>query len=381
MSTGSMIPALMPTMRRIRAYFAPVNRVLGQPSVFDPSLSADFELSAPPAPWIDLGWIEGFARKSESKYGALAAGSPASVQFQVRESLDATISLRFTSWSKLTMALATGSQHMNVIAAATPAIGSGNGSGSKGIPAVSLGSSGSTATFLAMASSDAAKFAAGSLVAVDVDYTGQTGFVGSGVSAAYVSGATAVNSDPDYIRRVSFNVARVQSSSSTGLTLSQPLIAGAPSSAMRVQPIVGFVDREGGSFFQEWSALFVMAGDQGDRVFFYYPRLQAIAGAEEIAVPLTTPVDPASAIAGSSPVNKFLSATAATGPKKSTTAQKSPAQTNSPWAPHKSTSSKSAARERVSLSATFRALPVTDANDSERVVCFRTFIPPAFALV
>ncbi len=381
MSTGSMIPALMPTMRRIRAYFAPVNRALGQPTVFDPSLTADFQMSAPPAPWIDLGWIEGFARKSESKYGALAAGSPATVQFQVRESLDATISLRFTSWSKLTMALATGSQHMNVITAATPASGSGNGSGSKGIPAVSLASSGSTATFLAMASSDAAKFAPGSLVAVDVDYTGQTGFVGSGVSAAYVSGATVVNSDPDYIRRVSFNVARVQSVSSTGLTLSQALLAGSPAATMRVQPIMGFVDREGGSFFQEWSALFVIPGDQGDRVFFHYPRLQAIAGAEEIAIPLTTPVEPASVIAGSSPVDKFASATAGTSSSKSTTARKSPTQANAPKAFRKSASSKSAGGERVSLSATFRALPVTDANDSERVVCFRTFIPPAFALV
>lgn len=381
MSTTSMIPAMTPTMRRIRAYFAPVNRTLGQPTVFDPSLDSAFSLNTPPAPWIDLGWIEGFVRKSESKYGALAAGSPANVQFQVRETLDATVSLRFTSWSKLTMALATGSQQMNAIIAATSVSGSGNGSGSKGTAPVSLASTGSTSTFLAMASSDAAKFAAGSLVTVDVDYTGQTGFVGTGVSAAYVSSATAVNSDPDYIRRVSFNVARVQSVSSTGLTLAQPLIAGVPSSSMRVQPIVGFVDREGGSFFQEWSALFVVPGDQGDRVFFYYPRLQVIAGAEEIAVPLTTPVEPTSVINGASPVDKFVSATAGTAPKKSTATQESPAHSNKIKAPHKSALSKKNEGERVSLSATFRALPVTDSNDSERVVCFRTYIPPVSALV
>jgi hypothetical protein len=37
--------------------------------------------------------------------------------------------------------------------------------------------------------------------------------------------------------------------------------------------------------------------------------------------------------------------------------------------------------ERVSLAANFRALPVTDANDGERVVCFRTFVPGPAALI
>jgi hypothetical protein len=375
------MPALTPTARRIRAYFAPVDRTLGQPTVFDPSLSSDFLLDSPPAPWIDLGWIEGFERKSESKYGALAAGSPANVQFQVRESLDATVSLQFTSWTKLTMALATGSQHMNVVVAASPASGNGNGSGSKGVAPVGLASTGSTATFLAMAPGDAATFAAGSLVTVDVDYAGQTGFVGSGVSAAYVSNAAAVNSDSDYIRRVSFNVARVQSVSSTGLALSQPLIAGTPTSAMRVQRILGFVDREGGSFFQEWSALFVVPGDQGDRVIFYYPRLQAIAGAEELAIPLTTPVNPTAVTAAASPANRFVSTTAGIGPKRATTNQKSSAQVSLTKSSHHSGSTRKTDGDRVSLSATFRALPVVDANDSERVVCYRTYIPTASALV
>ena len=222
------------------------------------------------------------------------------------------------------MALAAGSQHMNLI---MPAVSSAaNGSGSKDMAPVSL-AAGSTTTFLAMATADAAKFAAGSLVTVDLDYAGQTGFVGSGVYAAYVSSAAAVSSDPDYIRRVSFNVARVASSSSTGLQLAQALIAGAPTAAMRVQPISGFVDREGGSFFQEWSALFVIDGEQGDRILFHYPRLQSVAGGAESATVLIAPL------------------------------------------------------ERVSLSATFRALPVTDANDGEQVVCFRTFLPSSATLI
>lgn len=321
------LPTLPPIGRRVRAYFAPVDRVRRQPTLFDPAVNGQFPLDAPPAPWVDLGWIEDFTRKSASRFGDLFGGSPGTMQFQVRESVDATVSFRFKTWSKLSMALAAGSEHMNLIA---PAAGSpGNGSGSKGIASVEL-TSGATATFLAMAASDAAGFAAGSLVTVDVDYTGQTGYVGSGIAAAYVQSATAVNSDPDYVRRVSFNVARVASvvsGTGTGLQLAQPLIAGVPSSGMRVQPIVGFVDREGGSFFQEWSALFVLAGEQGERILFHYPRLQAMCGSAESTTSLAAPL------------------------------------------------------ERIALSAAFRALPVTDANDAAQVVCFRTFLPSANTLI
>jgi hypothetical protein len=242
----------------------------------------------------------------------------------VRETVDATVSFRFKAWSKLSMALAAGSQHMNLIVPA--AGGAANGSGSKGVAPVNL-ATGSAATFLALAASDAAGFAAGSLVTVDVDYAAQTGYVGSGVYAAYVTSASAVNSDPDYIRRVSFNVARVASSSSTGLQLAQPLIAGVPAANMRVQPISGFVDREGGSFFQEWSALFLIDGEQGERILYHYPRLQSMAGPAESTSALAPPL------------------------------------------------------ERIALSAAFRALPVTDANDGEQVVCFRSFLPSPVTLV
>ncbi len=135
-----------------------------------------------------------------------------------------------------------------------------------------------------LAAADAAKFAAGSIVALDVDYAGQTGFVGSPVSGAYVRQALT---DVDYIRRVTFNVALVSQVNSTGLTLAEPLPGGAPAAGAKLQAVTGFVDREGGSFYQEWSALFVMQGSQGERIFFYYPRLQTMTGAEEAVIPLS----------------------------------------------------------------------------------------------
>lgn len=319
----TVINAMPPVTRCVRAYFAPVDRVNRVPTVFDPSVNGQFALDSPPSPWIGLGWIEDFSRKSLSKIAPLGTGSPAVNEFQVKETVDASVSFRFKTWSKLSMALSAGTQHMNLLAPAAGA--TANGSGSKGVTATSLAATGSTATTLVM--SNTTGFTAGCIVAVDADYAGQTGFVGSGVYASYVQSAAGVNSDPDYIRRVTFNVARVSEVTSTGLQLAQPLIAGAPASTMRVQPVVGFVDREGGNFFQEWSALFVFPGEQGERVLFYYPRLQTIAGAAEAATVLDGPI------------------------------------------------------ERISLSANFRALPVTDANDAQQAVCFRSFLPSPMTLV
>lgn len=322
-STYFSAPA--PVARRVRAYFAPVNRAAQTPTLFDPSEQGRFSLDAPPAPWISLGWIQNFARKPSSKTAPLLTGIPAAPLEQVRETLGAEVSCEFLSWTKLTMALATASQHMNLLAPASGAAPAADGAEPS---AAVVPQSGSTATNILLAASDAAKFSPGSIVAVDVDYTGQTGFVGSPVSGAYVRQPL---SDIEYIRRVTFNVALVAQVSSSGLTLAEPLPGGAPAAGAKVQLVTGFIDREGGSFFQEWSALFVMEGSQNERVFFYYPRLQSNSSAMEAALPLDA---------------------------KSKTGQ-----------------------SRVLLKGQFLALPVTDSLDGERVVCYRSFLPAANALV
>ena len=316
--------------RRVRGYFAPVNRVTQTPVLFDPAEQGGFSLDAPPAPWISLGWVQAFARKSGSKSTAVLAGIPAGTLEQVRETLAAQVSLEFLSWTKLTMALATGSQHMNLLAAPSGAVAAADGAqeSSAVIP-----QSGSTATSIVLASADAAKFSVGSMIAVDVDYTGQTGYVGAPVSGAYVRQALT---DVDYVRRVTFNVGLVSQVSSTSLTLAEPLPGGVPAAGAKLQAVTGFVDREGGSFYQEWSALFVMEGSQGERVFFHYPRLQTTAGAEEMVIPLTAKRQ------GSMP---------------------------------------SSGHQRVLLKGQYMALPVTDSLDGEHVVCYRSFLPAAMALV
>jgi hypothetical protein len=309
----------------VRAFFAPTIRNAQTPVLFDPAEQGRFSLDAPPAPWISLGWIQNFVRKPLSKSAPMLTGIPAATLEQVRETLEAQVSFEFLSWTKLTMALATGSQHMNVLTAASGATASADGA--QAVPAANP-QSGSNATLIMLTAADAAKFQAGSIVAVDVDYTGQMGYVGSPVAGAYVRQAIT---DVDYVRRVTFNVSLVSAVSNSGLTLAEPLPGGAPAAGAKVQAVAGFVDREGGSFYQEWSALFVLEGSQGERIFFHYPRLQASVGAEETMTLLSTN--------------------------------------------HQN------GHSRVLLSGRFTALPVTDPLDNERVVCYRSFLPMANALV
>ena len=335
MAAGSFL-APAPVVRRVRGYFAPVNRGVGAPVIFDPAELGRFSLDAPPAPWVSLGWIRNFARKAASKTTPIMAGIPAAVLEQTRETLDAHVSFQFLSWTKLTMGLAAGSQHMNLLVPVAGSAGqdSARGDGGTAVPAVVI-QSGATATFLPLAAADAAGFSAGQIVAVDVDYAGQTGFVGSPVSGAYVK---APLTDVDYVRRVTFNVATVATvatSGAVGLTLADALPGGVPAAGMKVQAVAGFVDREGGSFFQEWAALFVMEGAQGERIFFHYPRLQSLGSAAETAT----------ALAG------------------------------------KQGGSQHGSLERVMLAGEFRALPVTDPLDGERVVCYRSFLPGANAVI
>ncbi len=337
MAASSSYLAAAPVVRRVRGYFAAVNRAgnggAGAPVLFDAAAQGAFSLDTPPAPWVSLGWIEGFQRVAGSKTAPVMTGIPAAVLEQTREVLAAEVGFEFLSWTKLTMALATGSQHMNLLAESTGAMAEADGGTGVGAAVVQ---SGPTATFLPLLAADAAKFAAGETVVVDVDYVAQVGFVGSPVSGAYVK-AAGVITDVDYVRRVSFNVALVASVATTGtvgLTLADALPGGIPSTGtggMKVQAIKGFVDREGGSFFQEWSALFVMEGGQGERIFFHYPRLQSLGSAAE----------------GSTLVDGKAGSTLA----------------------------------RVLLTGNFRALPVTDPLDGERVVCYRSFLAAKSALV
>jgi hypothetical protein len=327
-TTTGAVASVAPVARRVRAYFAPVNRSAGVPTLFDAAQLGRFALDEPPAPWLDLGWVSHLVRKSGTKIDPLRAGAPAMTVGQVRTEVEATVSLEFEIWGKLQVTLASGSQQTNLLT--TGAGVEPNGSGGLAAPPVPLltGSGpASTSTSLNVGATAAAGFSVGSLVAVDVDYTGQLGYVGTGVSTAYVQSAASVGGDVNYVRRVTLNVGVVVAISTGVLQLASPLPAGTPTAGMQVSQLVGFCDREGASFFQEWSALFVVPGAQGDRILYHYPRLQTTQGSAETEDALATPL------------------------------------------------------ERIRLTGAFRALPVKDANDNETVLCFRSYLPAALRAI
>src|ERR1700722_16989888 len=104
LTTAVLTTATAPVARRVRAYFAPVNRAGSVATIFDAAQMGGFGLDLPPAPRVDLGWVTGFVRKSGTKIGALLAGAPAVTQTQVRTEIEATVSVEFESWGKLQMA-------------------------------------------------------------------------------------------------------------------------------------------------------------------------------------------------------------------------------------------------------------------------------------
>jgi len=340
MSTSPLRAAMVPVARQMRAYFAPIVRASETPTVFDPGQSGMFSLDSPPAPWLDLGWIDNFERWFDTPTDVVRSGAKAMPAAQFRGPLDARVGFDFREWGKLQMALAGGSEHMNVLAplgSATPAP-----SGGTPAPAVAV-LAGSTASEIVFGSGVGTAFTAGCLIAVDLDYQQQTGFVGTGIAGAYVSSAAAVNQDLNYVRRVTFNVGRVAEVTATAVVLTQPLLGGAPPAGASAQVVIAFVDREGGSFFQEWSALFVAEQESGGRVCFYYPRLSPSPGVAA----------------------KKSARTGVSGgfvrEDRAEIAKAIPSLTT------------------VSLRASFLALPTVDPNDGQTVLCYRSYFPAAMA--
>ncbi len=308
---------MVPVARAVRAYVAPVERPSGVFSPFDPAAQGQFDLDAPPAPWLDLGWVENFQRTAATKYDALRTGTSGTMTAQYRSQPEARVDFDLPSWGKLQMGVAGGAQQMNVLAAVP--LSPPQGSGGTAIPPSPLQPN-STIIELILTTDQLVNYNPGDMVAVDSDYTGEVGYLGAGAPAAYLASPLNPSTQFDFIRRVTFNVSRISSKTPNSLLLAQPLIA-APTSGMGVQRVMAFVDREGSSFFQEWSGLFVIVGETGGRACFYYPRLQVSASGVE------TRQDIAPSLFGHM------------------------------------------------LHASLHALPTVDANDGETVLCYRSYFP------
>jgi len=314
---------MAPAARSVRAYAAPVNRTTGLVVPFDPGSEGNFDLDSPPAPWIDLGWIENFQRLATTKVEGLRTGPNSNITVQCRTQPEARVEFDLLTWGKVQLGLSGGTQQMNVLAE-QPGLPP-QPSGGAALPASPV-QSGSTWTQVALTADQLANYSVGDIVAVDVDYNGETGYIGSGAAGGYLAAALVGPGYTDLVRRLTFNISRVCGITSSVLQLAEPLIAE-PTTSMSVQKVMAFVDREGSSFFQEWSGLFIVAPDSGGRSCFYYPRLQPAAGAAETKQAFAAPLF------------------------------------------------------SHQLHVTLRALPTTDANDNETVLCYRSYFPAATAAV
>jgi len=314
---------MWPVAEAARAYVAPIDRSTGASVPFDPSAQGEFDLDLPPVPFLDLGWVENFQRSSATKYETLRVGPQSTLTTQFRTQFDAGVEFDMPNWGKLQMALAGGGQQINVLA--TPVSSPVQSSGGTPIPAVYV-QDGATMYELPLTPDALTNFRIGDMVAVDWDYQGQAGYLGSGAPGTYLGAGLDAVSHVDLVRRVTFNVSRVSNMTSDSLVLGERLIGGAQT-GMGVQKIAALLDREGGSYFQEWAALFVVVGGTGGRTCFYYPRLQAAASTSEVQREIEKPL--------------FSNM----------------------------------------LHAKLRAMPSIDPNDGETVLCYRSYFPAKTARV
>ena len=314
---------MWPLAEAVRAYVVPIDRNTGASVPYDPSAQGEFDLDLPPVPFLDLGWVENFQRTSATKYETLRTGPQSTLTAQYRTQFDAGVEFDLPNWGKLQMALAGGGQQINVLA--TSMSSPLQSSGGTPIPAAYVQGEGARYE-LPLPAEALTNFRIGDLVAVDWDYQGQAGYIGSGAPGAYLATGLDAASHVDLIRRVTFNVSRVSNMTASSLEMGEPLLSG-PQAGMGVQKIAALLDREGGSYFQEWAALFVVVGGTGGRACFYYPRLQAAVSTSEVQREVEKPL--------------FSNM----------------------------------------LHAKLRAMPTVDPNDGETVLCYRSYFPAKTAKV
>ena len=101
MSQSRARAAMVPVTRRVRAYFAAVDRATESPAIFDPAKMGLFELEAPPPPWIDLGWVDNFDRISGTMTECMRTGPVNGASVQFRASLDARVEFDFREMGKI----------------------------------------------------------------------------------------------------------------------------------------------------------------------------------------------------------------------------------------------------------------------------------------
>lgn len=281
-----------------RGYFAPFNLALAVnqsssalgPTIYDLQTTGRFidKASGPPKGWADLGFMDNVKITPGSKIGNVVAGYRGVIRAKYRAETSEKLSFRFREMSRMAASIATGSQIFNLLAvptgnAATTA-GPLSATGTAAVAMSSYSPTGGAGGAATLTVADATGLKAGDYIVCDQDYNGTDfGFVGD--SGANVFQDAVASDRVDFIRQTSDYVAGIASISGSVLTLTGPFIGGgnnpvlgatpntAPTAGAKVQRVVGFTSREGGTYIKEWSAVFTLDTIDASQVMYYYPRI------------------------------------------------------------------------------------------------------------
>lgn len=278
-----------------RAYFAPFNQQQAVatadtsigPSIYDLLVTGKFtDNGTPPSGWHDLGYIKNFKFTPGSKTGNIVTGYRGVIRAKYRAETGEKMTCMFTEMSRMALKIASGTQVFNLLVSSAAASTTGPLSSSGNTP-VAMGASGYVVSgigglpTLYVASGSGANFSAGQYIVCDQDYNGTDyGFVGDAGANVFQGAVT----DTDFIRKTSDYVACIKQVSGDALILTGPFVGGgnsaagetattAPTAGAKVQRINGYATREGGTFIQEWSAMFILSTIDGSQMMFYYPRI------------------------------------------------------------------------------------------------------------
>ena len=286
-----------------RAFFAPFNQGLAVsqtstsigPTIYDLQVLGKFvgNSASVPAGWTDLGWVDKVKIQPDSKIATVMSGYRNAARAKYRADVAEKFSLVFREAGRTQFNIATGEGAFNLLKYTASASTVGPLS-SSGVAAVGIGASGYVASgnvvgyvgqpVLYVPSGSGAMFPAGTYIVCDQDYSNQFGFVGDAGVNVFQGAVT----DVDYIRKTSDYTATVKAvvpGAQDALVLTKPFSGGGnttslaatpnygPTAGAKVQQVIGFGTRGGGTTIKEWSCILVKDTIDTSQILIYYPRV------------------------------------------------------------------------------------------------------------
>jgi hypothetical protein len=276
-----------------RAYFAPYNKTLGfnsttaGPYIVDLTTGPFDQNQVLPTGFFDLGWIKDFKLTPQSKIGVVRSGYRGAVRAIYRGEVGEQFEFKFREYGRLQYKLATGTNIVNLLDGTSPSPNTSGPLSASGSPITGMTTYSVVNGVGTLSVGSASGLAIGNYIVCDVDYNFSSyGIVGDAGTPVFQNAVT----DIDYIRKNSDYVARIANINGTTVTLDQPFAGGGsgatspvvPQAGSKIQVVLGWTAREGGTFVSEWSGLFLLDTIDQAQIAVYYPHV-AIAQNRDVA--------------------------------------------------------------------------------------------------